>query len=70
MSKGYKVRNGLKYMPVKQYNPNGTVRATEIVVTKTIEPDTTNEVHRPSKWTRFKQFMGKLGRGAAYAISH
>ena len=67
MSKTYKVRNGLKYQPVKQYNPNGTYRATEIIVTKTIEADTDSEIKAP--WgTRLKLFVQDLGRGAAYAI--
>jgi len=67
MSKNYSVRNGLKYQPVKQYNPNGTFRATEIIVTPTIGSDTTNT--KASRYTRFKLFIQNLGRGAAYAIS-
>ena len=68
MPKSYKVRNGLKYQPVKQYNPNGTYRATEIKVTLTTEPDTDDT--KASRWTRFKLFMQELGRGASYAINH
>jgi hypothetical protein len=66
MSKTYKVRNGLKYQPVRQYNPNGTYRATEIVVSPTSEPDTGET--KASKWIRFKLILQELGRGAAYAI--
>jgi len=68
MSKNYSVRNGLKYQPVKQYNPNGTFRATEIIVTNTIESDTTSA--KASRLVRFKLFLKDLGRGAAYAINH
>jgi len=67
MSKNYKVRNGLKYQPVKQYNPNGTPRATRIEVSHTPEADT--ETTKASKRVRFKLFLKDLARGAAYAIS-
>ncbi len=68
MSKTYKVRNGLKYQPVKQYDADGLYRATEIIVSHTTEPDTA-EV-KASKWVRFKLLLQELGRGAAYAIRH
>jgi hypothetical protein len=67
MSKNYKVRNGLKYMPVKQYNPNGTLRATRIEVAHTKEPDTPSKPS--SRAVRFKLFLQDLARGAAYALS-
>ncbi len=68
MSKTYKVRNGLKYQPVKQYDADGLYRATEIIVSHTTEPDTAEA--RASKWIRFKLLLQELGRGAAYAIRH
>jgi len=67
MSKNYKVHNGLKYQPVKQYNPNGTVRATRIEVSHTNEPDI--DTKKSSKLVRFKLFLEDLGRGAAYSLS-
>ena len=67
MSKTYKVRNGLKYMPVKQYNPDGTTKATRIEVVHTSEPDTPET--KASRMIRFKLFLQDLGRGAAYAIN-
>lgn len=68
MSKTYKVHNGLKYQPVRQYNPDGLYRATRIEVSVANEPDTP-EI-KASKWIRFKLFIQGLGRGAAYAIRH
>ena len=67
MSKTYKVRNGLKYQPVKQYDTNGVYRATEIIVSHTNEPDTAET--SASKWVKFKLLLQELGRGAAYAIN-
>lgn len=67
MSKNYKVRNGLKYQPVKQYNPNGTIRATRIEVSHTTEDDI--DTKKASKRVRLKLFLKDLARGAAYALS-
>ena len=68
MSKTYKVHNGLKYQPVKQYDADGLYRATEIIVSHTTEPYTAEA--KASKWVRFKLLLQELGRGAAYAIRH
>ncbi len=68
MSKTYKVRNGLKYMPVKQYNPDGTTKATRIEVVHTSEPDTVEA--KSSRLMRFKLLIQDLARGASYAINH
>ena len=65
MSKNYKVHNGLKYQPVKQYDAKGNYRATQIQVEYSDEADTPKQ----SKRARFKLFLKDLARGAAYAIS-
>lgn len=65
MSKNPKVHNGLKYIPVKQYDANGNYRATQIQVELSNEPDTP----KLGKRARFKLLLKDLARGAAYAIS-
>ena len=62
MSKSTKVRNGLQYQPVKQYNPDGSFRATRIEVT------IPQPAKKLGKRARFKAFLQELGKGAAYAI--
>ena len=65
MSKNNKVHNGLKYIPVKQYDSNGKYRATQIQVEYSNESDTP----KLSKRAKFKLLLKDLARGAAYAIS-
>ncbi len=69
MSKSYKVRNGLKYQPIKQTDQYGRTTATRIEVSYTTEPDSNTGEVKLRKRDRLKAFMEKLGRGAAYAMS-
>ena len=68
MSKTTKVRNGLQYQPMRQYDEGGLYTATRIEVTIPREVTIPQPVKRPSKRARFKAFLRELGKGAAYAI--